>query len=125
MIATEKVQQQRPKPVLMAMLFAIVYPLGALGFFSAWLGWQGLSADWYNQPLLLYALIGALGSISSFALLLWRKRWGVYGLIATWATTAFLNILSLRPLKPDAIALGLLLIAVFLLEVRRSWRFLD
>ena len=125
MIATEQVQQQRQKPILTAGLWAIVYPFGVLHFLLGWIGWQQLSPEWYGEPLLLYILVGILGTLGSFALLFKSKRWGVYGLIGTWVATALLNVISSRPLRPDAIVQGSLLIIVFLLEVRGSWRFLE
>lgn len=125
MIATEQIQQQRRKPILTAVLWAIVYPFGVIHFLLGWIGWQRLSPEWYGEPLLLYMLVGILGTISSFALLLKWRRWGVYGLIGTWVATALLNVISSRPLRPDAMAWGSVLIIVFLLEVRRSWQFLE
>ncbi len=123
MIAAEP--QQRPKPVLTAALCAIVYPFAVFHFLLGWIGWQGLLPEWYREPLLLYILVSLLGTISSFALVLKWRRWGVYGLIGTWVATAILNVISSRPLRPDATAWGSLLMIVFLLEVRRSWRFLE
>lgn len=125
MIATEQIQQQHRKPILTAVLWAIVYPFGVFHFLLGWIGWQRLSPEWYGEPLLLYILVGILGTISSFALVVKWRRWGVYGLIGTWVATALLNVVSSRPLRPDAIAWGSVLIIVFLLEVRRSWRFLE
>ena len=125
MIATEQIQQQRRKPFLTAVLCAIVYPLGVIHFLLGWIGWQGLSPEWYGAPLLLYILVGILGTISSFALVVKWRRWGVYGLVGTWVATAILNVISSRPLRPDAITWGSVLIIVFLLEVRCSWRFLE
>lgn len=123
-MTTEQVQQQHRRPILTAVLCAIVYPLGVIYFLLGWIGWQQLSPEWYGVPLLLYILVGILGTISSFALMLKWRRWGVYGLIGTWVATALLNVISSRPLRPDALACGSVLIIVFLLEVRRSWRFL-
>lgn len=124
-IATRLIPQRPRKPILSAALWAIVYPVAACHFFLGWIGTQRLSPEWHGEPLLLFFLVGILGTVSSFALVLKWRRWGVYGLSGTWGATALLNLMSSRPLNPDAMAVGSLLIALFLLEVRRSWRFLD
>ncbi len=100
-------------------LFALIYALGAIYFFLAWLGQQSIAPAWQMESLPLYALLFMAGTVSAMALIPW-KRWGVYGLIATWVATIALNLLFPRDIPFAQTILALLMIAALSFEVYRA-----
>ncbi len=101
--------------------FALVYALGAVYFFMAWLGKQSVAPSWRPESLPLDTLIFAFGAVSVMALFKW-KRWGVYGLLATWVATMAMNILFPRDIRLAETILALLLVAALLFELYRARR---
>jgi hypothetical protein len=109
----------------MVAFLAIVYVGVAVYFLLSWAGLQSLPLIWREMKgtLPLYGLVGILGAVSCI-LILRRKRWGVYGLLGTWAATATLNIAFPRPVNIVAMVVALLLVGITALDIRRVWRFL-
>ena len=125
MTTTEQERKLQQSPSLMAAFLTIVYVGVAVYFLLGWAGLQSLPFVWREMKgaLPLYGLVGILGAVSSI-LILRRKRWGVYGLLGTWAATATLNIAFPRPVNIVAMAMALLLVGITALDIRRVWHFL-
>lgn len=123
---TEQERKRQQSPSLMAAFLAIVYVGVAVYFLLGWAGLQSLPLVWREMKgtLPLYGLVGILGVVSCI-LILRRKRWGVYGLLGTWAVTATLNIAFPRPVNIVAMVLALLLVGITALDIRRVWPFLN
>jgi hypothetical protein len=124
MTAVERDQQQ--KPSLLAAFVTVVYVGFAVYFLLGWAGLQSLPAGWQEPwaALPLFALVGVLGAVSGLAVFRW-KRWGVYGMAATWIATAVLNVLFSQLPEPGPMLAALLVIALFVRHVRWVWRFLQ
>ena len=126
MTTTELERKRQQSPSLMAAFLAIVYVGVAVYFLLGWAGLQSLPLVWSEMKgtLPLYGLVGILGAVSCI-LILRRKRWGVYGLLGTWAATATLNIAFPRPVNIVAMIMALLLVGITALDIHRVWRFLN
>jgi hypothetical protein len=109
---------------LVLALCVIVYALGVPFFILGWSGAQPLPLIFRAESLPGYALLSALGAVSGIGLLFW-KRWGLYGLGATWLGTLALNLVFPRPLNLDATFIALLLLGALVFNVRRYWRLFD
>jgi hypothetical protein len=122
---TEQERKLQQNPSLMVAFLAVVYVGVAVYFLLGWAGLQSLPLVWreIKGTLPLYGLVGILGAASCI-LILRRKRWGVYGLLGTWAATATLNIAFPRPVNIVAMVMALLLVGITALDIRRVWRFL-
>ena len=123
MTTTEQERKLQQSPSLMAAFLAVVYVGVAAYFLLGWAGLQSLPLVWREMKgtLPLYGLVGILGAASCI-LILRRKRWGVYGLLGTWAATATLNIAFPRPVNIVALVMALLLVGITALDIRRVWR---
>lgn len=115
----------RPWRRLVALLvpLVIIYAMGAMYFLFGWLGRQSVPAVWPKESFPFYALVFASGAISALAVLRW-KRWGVYGMAATWMITLVLNILFPGPLQIGATIIAGVVVALFITGVRRLWGYL-
>jgi len=106
-------------------LFTFVYAGGVVFFLLSWLGVQSYdSLSWQPNSLPFFALVFLIGAVSAFGI--WkRKKWGVYGLAATWGSTGVLNLVFVRPVTYQNALFALLLVVVFFLLLLPEWRRLD
>lgn len=124
----EPLEQPKPprSPLLSAILYALIvtYALGAAGSFIVWESVRRHAPAALQPSLPGYSFVFVLGALSALAVVKWR-RWGVYGLAATWVATAILNAIYAQPAFLAAQAAGIVLILVFFWQVRRIWPSLD
>jgi hypothetical protein len=100
-------------------LFGLTYALGTIHFLLGWLGWQSLPPAWQGASLPFHTFVFGLGAVSVAGAVRW-KRWGVYGLILTWAATAALNALFPGPTSLSAAVTATLLVILFALRAGRD-----
>jgi len=55
-------------------------------------------------------------------MIIYRKRMGVYGLFLTWILTAFLNLLIPRTISPGTRIAALLIVLLFIINIRPVWK---
>jgi hypothetical protein len=102
-------------------LFLVTYALGVVSFLLTLLGQPVFPIETSIGSSLWFGLVFVLGAASTGAIFL-RRRWGVYGLILTWALTALLNLAFPSPVAWVTRVAGFVLVGLFFFLIRPVWK---
>lgn len=111
----------RPRFIFMPVLFGLAYLAGIPVFLSMWSGqWHPSGFAGFEPFGLVYALLCLFGLVCNVAVLM-ERPWGVVGQISVWLVAATLTQAILHTID-DIFVLGLILAALWLVNVYRSYR---
>lgn len=103
-------------------ILLVGYGLGVMTAIAGWSGKQYIDKSmWMLESLPYYGFIFGSGFFSALAVMRW-KRWGVYGLILTWAFTFGLNLIFVTSMPNYWFTIiSMLLIMAFFIFLRPVW----